>query len=815
MINYLREVFRNRARVWFILIALVTTFCIYVVWPNQPKKYLPGFIPWPSGAGLHLGGLDRREMRLGLDLKGGTRVVVAADLAGRPADEINSTMKTVVGILERRVNALGVSETQITREGTDRVAVEIPGLTADQALRLVGTTAQLEFKELATPISLTPGAPNYLPGPYCQTVKDWKPATAVGNGGQTKTLTGSFLKSNARLTADQNGLPAVGIQFNSEGASMFSQITQRELQQPVGIFLDNQCISAPVVQSHISDGNAIITGLQVDTGKTLAAQLNAGALPVPLHVVEESQVDATLGSDSVSRSVLAGFIGFGVVALFMILYYRLPGVLAALALMTYASVVLAIFKLVPVTLSLAGVAAFVLSIGMAVDANILIFERTKEELRTGKSLTAAIDAGFSRAWPSIRDSNASTLITSGILYWFGDQFGNSLIKGFALTLAIGVVVSLFSAILVTRTYLRLIIGTRSARNLWLFGAQRLAPLPEGAPRPKLPGWLNLVGKRKWYYVLSVAIMVPGLISLAAPPHLRPGIEFTSGTTFTLKFSNPPSSPALLSELSRLGYGDAQVQKSGSNAFIVRTRPLEAATSRPVTGPAPPSDLDRIRADLANKFNSQVTVPELSTVSPIVSAQIVRQAAIAVLVATLGILLYIAFAFRQVKHPVRYGTCAVIALLHDVVVVVGLFSIFGRLFHTQVDTLFLTAVLTVIGFSVHDTIVVFDRIRENLHRSHDTFFDHTVNESLIQTLDRSVNTSMTVLFALLALLLFGGVTIHEFVLALLIGIASGTYSSIAIASQLLVEWHHGNFSRPFRRLRNQLRRRAPSVAQPAP
>ncbi len=880
---------------------------VYIVWPNDPKKYLPGFIPWPSGSGLHLSGFKREQMRLGLDLKGGARTVVQAQLpSGYDTKNLPSAMDEAVKIYENRVNKFGLSEAEVTRQGNDKIAVDVPGITADEERNLIGKTAQLEFKEpqidptTSAPKTDANGQPVFTPA-----CLDY----GCPNGEQP--LTGKLLKPNSFVSQDAAGQPEVAFNFTSEGGKIFGAVTGRNIGKQIAIFLDNDQISAPTVQAQITD-SGVITGQTASQAKQLVAQLNSGALPLNFNVVQQTTVDATLGKDSVSKTVFAGEIGFLAVAFFMIVFYRLPGVLATLALIVYTAVVLMIFKLVPVTLTLPGIAAFVLSIGIAVDANILIFERTKEELRGGRGLNSAIEQGFRRAWPSIRDSNVSTIITSLILFYFGDQFGAALVKGFALNLAIGVIISLFSSILVTRLFLLLTVGTRLGRSRWMFGAQRpqYAQRAEAVERReprRLPGVLNLVGNRKYYYALSIAIMVPGLISLAAPgERLRPGIEFTSGTTFTLRFEQPPSQAQLAQQLASYGYGDpaltpkgndewtvqfpngvpadqlqqklktdfsvdtftpngnggdlklktppsqqqlrtyiqsglpasvvpvvrtaakdARVQGAAANEFLIRTKEIPGNVTSTDVGPAQPTALDSLRNALITQFghltdtNNRVTdrLIDSNTVSSIVSKQIVKQAALAVIVASLFILIYITWAFRAVRNPFRYGLSAIIALLHDVLVVVGLFSIFGRVFGTEIDTMFITGLLTVIGFSVHDTIVVFDRIRENLQRGISRDFEVTVNESLLQTLDRSLSTSLTVVFTLVALLLLGGATIQAFVLVLLIGIISGTYSSIAIASQILVEWHYHDPTPGITHFLNRFgihrRRRAPATVRPGP
>jgi preprotein translocase subunit SecF len=326
--------------------------------------------------------------------------------------------------------------------------------------------------------------------------------------------------------------------------------------------------------------------------------------------------------------------------------------------------------------------------------------------------------------------------------------------------------------------------------------------------------IDLVGRRRFYYIVSILTMVPGIISLAIF-QLRPGIEFTSGSSFTLQFAEPNrvSQDALAAEIDAMGYNDPRVQSvtGEPGTYIIRTRVLEGTTQRPDVGPAPPSELEQIEAGLRAAFG-ELTRQDFSSVSAIVSERIVRNAALAVVVASLAILLYISWAFRSANHPFRYGTCAIIAMLHDVVVVVGTFSLLGEIFGFEVNTMFITGLLTIIGFSVHDTIVVFDRIRENQRRSFGIPFAEIVNNSLNETIGRSLNTSMTVLFTLWALLLIGGVTIRSFIVVLLIGIISGTYSSIAIASQLLVTWDEGTFGRFFGRLKFWGRREPAAVPQ---
>src|SRR3972149_5751171 len=440
---------------------------------------------------------------------------------------------------------------------------------------------------------------------------------------------------------------------------------------------------------------------------------------------------------------------------FMVLYFRLPGVLASIALVTYISTLMMLFKLGPligpVTISLAGIAGFVLPVGMAVDANVLVYERMKEELRGGRALAQAIEHGFDRAWSSIRDSNVSTLITSGILWWFGDQFGASLVKGFALTLGIGVLLCMFSAIVVTRTLLRLMVGSPLGRRLWLFAPDIGRPAEPRAARVPQTLVLDFVKKRGFYFVLSAALLVPGIISLLISPALKPGIEFSSGATFTIQFKDSGvDQSGLAGALADLGSGEARVQRTSGGAFIVRLKELQGPAGPPV-GPSPPGDADKIRDGLIQRFGALVNnngeetnaFQNLSSVSEIVSREIGRNAGIAVGAAAIAILLYISWSFRNVPKPYRYGIAAVVAALHDGLFILGAFSLFGKIFGTEINTMFITGVLTVIGFSVHDTIVVFDRIREIVGNSPGVPFDEVVNASITETGAHSINTSTTV------------------------------------------------------------------------
>ncbi len=495
-----------------ISIFFLTVFSICTVWPSDPNRYLPDFIPWPKedcagpicmGKGVRLpvlkfqrstitiGHIERREMRLGLDLRGGTRLVLEADISQQPNVDLNDALNSAVDVVERRVNEFGVAESITERVGANRISVQLPGITAAEAFEKIGRTAQLQFMEMARDaggniiVNELDGSQSahslaeVLSSSALIQSAAYVPVAVLDKDGVRREITGAYFdRGEIFVQPNAAGLPLLNFGLNNEGAKLLEQATARLANppQPMAFFLDGEPmrgadgrIIAPLVQQAISDKGQI-SGLTLLDAQTLSKQLRAGSFPVPLKVVQQEDVDATLGDQAVIESVQGGLIAILIVMLFMTLYYRLPGILASAALFIYVSLTLAVFKLWPVTVTSAGMAAFVLSVGMAVDANILIFERMKEELRLGRSLVGAIDAGFSRAWTSIRDSNVSTLIICVILYWFGDQFAASLVKGFALTLALGVCVSMFSAIMITRTFLRVLVGTTVMQHLWLFGA---------------------------------------------------------------------------------------------------------------------------------------------------------------------------------------------------------------------------------------------------------------------------------------------------------------------------------------------------------
>ena len=577
MIRFFKR-FKFRDAYALAVILILTGFSIAATWPGQPERYLPNWISWPQGGGVRVGDWERADFRLGLDLNGGVSITLEAsgqaarvrrgesldefiarenseldspisaeDLISRnPAleqlapedydrplpeeieqlilpldadsDALSASVEEARRVIEERVNGFGVSEAEVTIIGDTRINAQIPGVDADQASELVGSTALLEFRELDIvnvsepgpvppetvrdaiddvwvaaarddPVLLGLRAPSwFVPDPSEDVIvvenQRWLPATGINEAGDTVQLTGRhLLPDSITRTLDQGAEPALEFELDDEGARLMEQITRRLQPQnlPLGIFVDGELVSSPGVQGIIVN-QGVINGLDEEDAVTLRRQLRAGALPINLRVLQNTEVAATLGEDSVVETVQAGAVAFLAIVVFMIIYYRVPGLLAALALIVYGAGVLATFKLVPITLTLAGVAGLVLSIGFAVDGNVLIFERLKEELRLGRSLQGAVDTAWARAWPAIRDANVSTLITVAVLWLFADALNQNLIKSFALALLVGTGFSFVTVMFVTRTFMNLAVSSGINPGARSFGVRRLSIAAAGRGR---------------------------------------------------------------------------------------------------------------------------------------------------------------------------------------------------------------------------------------------------------------------------------------------------------------------------------------------
>ncbi len=771
-------------RRWLIGILVLAIISAFISFTNRSFKL--GFIH-----------LDTKA-HLGLDIQGGLRVVLHPEVSVYNKQHPNqpwgpSQLNLVRKIIENRVNATGVAEPLImTNEAANQVIVELPGVkNKKQAIEQLRSTASLQFYLLpqlgnSTNTRLATWSQSTVTDPKSGQTQDvlidnstGQPVTPaqleqqVFSKPDLLVATGAELLPNSRVVPDttRNNQPIIEFSLDSAGARSFRETTRAHIHDYLGIFLDGKLLTAPSINDVISDSGEINGNFTIESAKSLSDNLNAGALPVPLKLLETRDLQATLGRDAVRTTMVAGAVGLLVVLAFMLYSYRLPGFLADIALCLYAIFSYALFKIYPVTLTLPGIAGFILSIGMAVDANILIFERFREELNAGKPLRTAIDIGFKRAFSAIFDSNICTLITCTMLF----NFGSGPIRGFALTLGLGVVVSMFTAIMVTRTFLFSLVNLPWAQNVNMYGL-------------KVHQFNLHVMRRPWNWLaFSTIIIVPGII-LMLLGGIKPSIDFKGGTEITISYASPQSSGSIQSQLSKLGYQDSRVVLSDT-PFATSNKYLAIITTRKLS--------DEQRAALVSSLtnNGALLAPgqtlsnvEYANVSGVISKQLTLGAVWTVVAASLLIVLYLTvrFAIGGFKEGLKYGVCAVAALLHDVLVVMGFFALMGKFLNWQVDSLFVTAMLTVIGFSVHDTIIVFDRIRENLqHRTKGETFADLTDRSINQTLLRSIKTSFTVLIVLTMLVIFGSTEIQHFSAALWVGILSGTYSSIFNASVLLV------------------------------
>ncbi len=428
---------------WLVIILVIVAVAIWIDLPNNP--------------GIHIGGINRDiDTRLGLDLVGGVQALLEADLPeGTTVDA--EKMRTATRIVENRVNGLGVTEALVQQAGDRRIVVELPGVEDPTvAISTIQETGLLEFVDM--------GSTPLVAGTIIVTDIATSESPRADERVWHTVMTGDTIE-NVQVSRDPSGQYVIQFQLNSEGADIFADYTTNHVGEYLGIVLDKTVVSAPNVNEPITEGEGVISGaFTIESANNLAVQLRYGSLPIPLKVVETRTIGPSLGQESMQKSLFALLIGFIVVILFMALYYRLPGVLADISIIIYALVTFSILRYLPVTLTLPGIAGFMLSTGSALDANILIFERLKEELRAGRKLNQAVDIAWKRAWPSIRDSNVATLITCTILFWFGSAFGATIVKGFSLTLAIGVMISLFTAIVVTRTFLNLVLAYVQDKN---------------------------------------------------------------------------------------------------------------------------------------------------------------------------------------------------------------------------------------------------------------------------------------------------------------------------------------------------------------
>ena len=749
----------NKQFPWkFSLIAFVILAAAYSFWPPQDK------------------------IKLGLDLKGGTSFLLKMDLSQIDAAGKGQAIRQAIEILERRINKFGVSEPIIQSIGSgtteDRILVQLPGLTEAaraEARRTIEQTAYLEFLLVHADndrLQAESGSPYFHPPlGYTNLTQDVK-----GTEGQATTrhffckfkaeqgLTGKYVE-RAYVTYDDLGRPNISLTFNKEGATLFGRVTGANVGRQLAIVLDGEVKSAPVIQDAILGGRAQISGtFSVMEAQRLASALE-NPLQAPVKVLEQRSVDPSLGLDSIHSGIRSAMYGALAVIAFMAIYYLLAGMVANAALVLNILITVGVLALFKFTLTLPGIAGIVLSIGMAVDTNVLIYERVREELAANKPLRAAISAAYSRAFRVIFDAHFTAILTAVILIWMG----SGPVKGFGVTLVIGLLANLFSGVFVTRVIFDWLVAKGIMKQFTMLHFF------------KGVAHINFLGVWKIAFLLSWLLIAAGMVTFVKRGGLDLGkgevygIDFKGGDTVTLGFAKHVEADDIRHSLTEAGHTESYIQYQhplGGGTEVLEIKLPEGKSAAVVK-------------HLQEKFpEAQFTSLGTESVGAIVGKELLQQALIAMGVSLLAIMLYIALRFGEFS----YGLGALISLIHDVLMTVGWFCLTGRTFSMPV----VAAVLTLIGYSINDTIVVYDRIRENrkLTGGKLNYFD-LINRSVNETLSRTILTAGTVFLCSVALYGFGGRVLNDFAFCFLVGVLTGTYSSIYIASPCVLWYHRGD------------------------
>ncbi|MFE8703489.1 protein translocase subunit SecDF [Cytobacillus sp. FJAT-54145] len=697
------------------------------------------------------------NIKLGLDLQGGFEVlyeVIPED--GKEVDK--EILTSTAEALDRRVNALGVNEPNIQIEGDNRIRVQLAGVDdQNKAREMLSTEANLTFR----------------------------------NANDEMMMDGTDLvEGGAKQTFDENGKPSISLKLKS--ADTFRKVTEEivgmapnnqliiwmdfeegvdsykeEVLKPDPRFLSNPNVDRVFNMNTVS----IVGNFTLEEAKTLSSLLNAGALPVELEEIYSTSVGAKFGEQAMEKTVLAGIIGIAIVFLFMLFFYRFPGFIAMVTLSVYIYIILLVFDWMNGVLTLPGIAALILGVGMAVDANIITYERIKEELKVGRTVKAAFQAGSKNSLSTIFDANITTILAAIVLF----AYGTSSVKGFATMLILSILTSFLTAVFGTRLLLGLWVNSKflNKKPTWMGVKQsEIKDIAENFDTLDLPtryDKYDFVLHRKKFFITSGVLIAAGLIILAVF-RLNLGIDFASGTRVELLSAQPLTAQEVKQELAKVDLETEDIIISGDNKEIGVARFI---------GVLEKDKIAEVKAHFTDVYGSE---PNVNTVSPTIGKELAKSAVIAVIIASIGIIIYVTIRFE-----VKMAVASVIALLHDAFFIIALFSIL----RLEVDLTFIAAVLTIVGYSINDTIVTFDRIRENLLKKKrlKTKEDiaEVVNTSLRQTLGRSVATVITVVFTVVALLIFGSESIFNFSFALLVGLIAGTYSSLFIAAQLWYVW----------------------------
>ena len=663
------------------------------------------------------------DIKLGLDLAGGVSITYQAVEENPSSEEMSDTIYK----LQQRVQNYS-TEAEVYQEGSNRINIDIPGVSDANAI----------LEELGKPGSLI----------------------FVDESGNT-ILTGDQVASAKAAIQEKNGQKSyvVSLTFTEEGAKTFADATAKNIGKRIGIIYDGSMVSYPTVNSAITGGECYIDGMQdYDEAENLAATIRIGSLSLELEELRSNVVGAKLGQEAIATSLKAGAIGFGIVAVFMIAVYLVPGLASVLALCLYVALELVLLSAFEVTLTLPGIAGIILSIGMAVDANVIIFTRIKEEIGVGKTVKSAIKTGFSKALSAIIDGNVTTLIAAVVLFWRG----SGTVKGFASTLALGIVLSMFTALFVTKAILN------ALYNLGLDD-----PKFYGVSKEKKA--INFLGKKNLCFIISCVVIVAGWVTMGVHGAGGDGVlnysmEFKGGTSTNVTFNEDMSLEDISSKVVPVVIkvtGDAEVQTqkvTGTNEVIIKTKTLSV------------DQRQALNDALVENFGVEEDKITAESISGAVSNEMKRDAIEAVIIATICMLIYIWFRFKDI----RFATSAVLALLHDVLVVLTFYAAA----RWSVGSTFIACMLTIVGYSINATIVIFDRVRENLKvKTNKQSLADLVNLSITQTFTRSINTSLTTVVMVIVLFIMGVSSVREFALPLIVGIVCGTYSSVCITGAL--------------------------------
>ena len=754
---------------------------------NNLQKYFP-FIPaanqlYPNTFILNKLQRDASgKIKLGLDLQGGTSFLVEMDTnvlfnadtnSIRQRSEVASAaLSQAVEVLRKRIDRFGVAEPIIQSAGGNRILIQLPGLSQsdkESAKQQIQKTAYLEFRlvhERSAEILDEHTGEIHEPIPVGYELKkhieqlqnnQTRIETVVVHKKPENHLAGDIVKSSY-VSRGNLGEPQINFELTDEGAKRFGDTTRENVGHRLAIILDGELYSAPNINSPIETGSGQITGsFTLEQAMELANVLQ-NPLKAPLKIVYASDVDPTLGKDSINSGIKASIYGVAFVSGFMLLYYLFAGLAANVALITNIIILLGVMCSVGTTFTLPGIAGGVLTVGMAVDANVLIYERIREELAKGKSLRGAIDAGYARAFGTIFDSHVTTLISSIILIFMG----TGEIKGFGVTLTIGVAASLFTALVVTRLIFNFMIDRSIIKSLPMLHLIRSSKV-------------NFMGAAKPLFIVTWLFVIGSLAFGVTRGHNLFGVDFLGGDSTTFSFAQKPDVDKIRSTLAAINEKDAQIQYQKGDS----SETLRVTTS---SGSA-----QKVEATLVKNFPAAKFSPlGRQEVGATLGKEIQQSAIIASLLAMFGILVYVAF-----RYEFSFAVAAVIAVFHDVLLTIGAYCIANAVSGRQFNATVVAAVLTIIGFSINDKIVIFDRIREDLKLGVRGSFRDIINQALNQTLSRTIITSGTVFLATLSLFIWGGGVINDFAFTFLVGIVTGTYSSIYIASVIVLWWHKGN------------------------